>query len=1065
MPPKKKIFPPVTSPEDVRDEHIAELYHLTDAYPAVIQSRIGRSRNSKKNPNDLRCIGDKKNVGKALLSKINSEIHRERGAFVGLKNLGATCYMNTLMQVLYSNKMLRQAVYDWNGTENEDKICYQMMLLFAELQETTQNYHNPKSFASSIKLNTSLQEDVQEFYKCFISYIEEVFKKSNKTNVKHIIDLEYTGKSEYITKCLGCRQISKSASSFLELDVSLKDFDTLEECIEDYIGVEYIGGDNKYNCSNCGPQDAERRISVTHLPPVLNFQLLRFKYDPKLGKKKIMNTLYFPLSINTKRYFSPNRKNFKRRISSLSLIDKEKHHIDTEDNNEDYNNNEKGDDDDHHMYDLTAILLHLGASANGGHYIAHIRDEMTGKWWKFDDETVEPLKITDKIYCKDLKSDKKKNKKIDDIDDDSNDDDDEIEVKDNVYDMPTEGYFKSQNCYMLCYTRRNRKSEISKQQLKVPPEVHKEVQLNNEKYVSDLDERKRERENWKKDYDKLFTEYELLSKNLVDPGVNRPCCWISTDWIESWVLGEQHVLPDSKIDNSVFACKHDKLNYQMVDEMKRIPEVTWEHLMQRFGGGPQFDNTSYCRECVADYFLEQQAADQLNSEKKQDVDLFTQLCRKYNEEKEEGFYVAKTFITKFKKLNASKFAQDVINETITCEHSKLSTNASQRVAAVPPEAWKILCKYASSAIQYSTKEVVCSICNDDRRRVKEQRKELRDLYDKSSSSKHKVVIPKNEGLYYFVPYEWVQKWGRWIDKCETNKNPGKIDSSHLLCQEHKGLLFDPHKYLLISSRVKTDVENDVFYLVNQETWNTLSNTYDVQQQSLSCIVTSGGMIEFDPRPCETCINKTSKEKHEKELTFSDGYLNVEVQTESKTRRRGPKTTVYEVGPISATSTVYQLKLMIFQETEISPSCQQLFFDEICLDESKSTLSKYGIVPSKPLRLVQIDGGASDDFSMFYDDQPKASERGFENTMLRSSNSNIAADSSSSPSWSCEVCTFINSSALNSCEMCNTPKPQETNNTNQKKRKFSSDIDKDNGDDVIITEPTTKKQKITHLHIS
>ena len=32
--------------------------------------------------------------------------------------------------------------------------------------------------------------------------------------------------------------------------------------------------------------------------------------------------------------------------------------------------------------------MHLGASANAGHYIAHIRDETTNRWWKFNDSNV-----------------------------------------------------------------------------------------------------------------------------------------------------------------------------------------------------------------------------------------------------------------------------------------------------------------------------------------------------------------------------------------------------------------------------------------------------------------------------------------------------------------------------------------------------------------------------------------------------------------------------------------------------------------------------------------------------
>lgn len=42
-------------------------------------------------------------------------------------------------------------------------------------------------------------------------------------------------------------------------------------------------------------------------------------------------------------------------------------------------------------YELSAVLIHKGSAVNSGHYIAHIKDEKTGLWWKFDDEKVSEL--------------------------------------------------------------------------------------------------------------------------------------------------------------------------------------------------------------------------------------------------------------------------------------------------------------------------------------------------------------------------------------------------------------------------------------------------------------------------------------------------------------------------------------------------------------------------------------------------------------------------------------------------------------------------------------------------
>lgn len=40
------------------------------------------------------------------------------------------------------------------------------------------------------------------------------------------------------------------------------------------------------------------------------------------------------------------------------------------------------------LYDAYAVMRHLGASGNGGHYISLVRDAARGCWRKFDDDRV-----------------------------------------------------------------------------------------------------------------------------------------------------------------------------------------------------------------------------------------------------------------------------------------------------------------------------------------------------------------------------------------------------------------------------------------------------------------------------------------------------------------------------------------------------------------------------------------------------------------------------------------------------------------------------------------------------
>ena len=44
-------------------------------------------------------------------------------------------------------------------------------------------------------------------------------------------------------------------------------------------------------------------------------------------------------------------------------------------------------------YELTAILLHRGSSASSGHYVSIVKDEQTGRWWKYDDDFVSDMGV------------------------------------------------------------------------------------------------------------------------------------------------------------------------------------------------------------------------------------------------------------------------------------------------------------------------------------------------------------------------------------------------------------------------------------------------------------------------------------------------------------------------------------------------------------------------------------------------------------------------------------------------------------------------------------------------
>lgn len=58
---------------------------------------------------------------------------------------------------------------------------------------------------------------------------------------------------------------------------------TLAESLDDYLSIEELNGDNQYFCDSCQTRvDATRSIKLRSLPDVLNIQLKRCVFLPKV---------------------------------------------------------------------------------------------------------------------------------------------------------------------------------------------------------------------------------------------------------------------------------------------------------------------------------------------------------------------------------------------------------------------------------------------------------------------------------------------------------------------------------------------------------------------------------------------------------------------------------------------------------------------------------------------------------------------------------------------------------------------------------------------------------------
>ena len=278
--------------------------------------------------------------------------------FIGLKNLGCTCYMNSLLQVFYNINLFRESLLKCKCQTTNKNSLYEVQKVFFNLKYLRNGYYTPDSFVNNYDneiLNPHQQMDVDEFFSNLLDKLENRIKNTDNEN---LIKYFFQGKlNDSLTFQEGCEHHRTNVTNFYSIQLQVMNKKNIYESLDTLTEGELMNGDNCIFCPQCNKKfPALKSQSFNQLPRILMFVLKRFEFNyDTMAKIKINDFYEFPLDLDMSKYIQNN---------------------------------------DNNKYKLKSVVVHIGHS-EGGHYYAYIKDEQSNVWHQFNDTSVTKFDIND----------------------------------------------------------------------------------------------------------------------------------------------------------------------------------------------------------------------------------------------------------------------------------------------------------------------------------------------------------------------------------------------------------------------------------------------------------------------------------------------------------------------------------------------------------------------------------------------------------------------------------------------------------------------------------------------
>uniref|UniRef100_T1ITH6 ubiquitinyl hydrolase 1 n=1 Tax=Strigamia maritima TaxID=126957 RepID=T1ITH6_STRMM len=332
-------------------------------------------------------------------SRRTSRDNTDKGGLVGLRNLGNTCFMNSVIQCLSNTKPLVDYCLK-DSYLNECNITISSMkgslikafasLMHSMWRGTADAAVNPQMFKNQIQKFAPRfmgynQQDAQEFLRYLLqglhedvnrvtskpkpiltdideSYSEtqkaaEAWRRYLRIDDSKIVEI-FVGQLKSCLQCTVCGHCSVTFDPFWDLSLPIPKGTgqvKLQQCFDFFTKEEVLDGDEKPTCSKCKTRrKCTKSMTIFKFPRILVIHLKRFAPTERF-RSKLSTLIDFPLTnLDLSPYMSTSSK-------SQPCV-----------------------------YNLYAVSNHSG-TIYSGHYTAYCKNPYTSDWHDFNDSRVSQL--------------------------------------------------------------------------------------------------------------------------------------------------------------------------------------------------------------------------------------------------------------------------------------------------------------------------------------------------------------------------------------------------------------------------------------------------------------------------------------------------------------------------------------------------------------------------------------------------------------------------------------------------------------------------------------------------